>query len=71
MLIFQCRVVNHFSINADTKEFIDNVSKGFESIKGLDGKLTWNEKNEGTANFAKLLKDIPVKTKLNTIDYGK
>jgi hypothetical protein len=64
LLIFQCRIVKHCSINSETGEFIDNVSKGFESIKGLDGKLTWNEKKEGTASFAKLLQDIPVKTKL-------
>lgn len=64
LLIFQCRIVKRFSINSETKDFIENISKGFESIKGLDGKLTWNEKKEGTASFAKLLQDIPVKTKL-------
>lgn len=64
LLIFQCRIVKHYSVNAETQEFIDNVAKGFESIKGLDGKLTWNEKKEGTASFAKLLQDIPLKTKL-------
>lgn len=64
LLIFQCRIVKHFSINSETKEFIDNVVKGFESVKGLDGKLTWHEKKEGTASFAKLLQDIPIKTKL-------
>ena len=64
LLIFQCRIVKNFSINSETTEFIDNVAKGFESIEGLDGKLTWNEKKEGTASFAKLLQEIPLKTKL-------
>lgn len=64
LLIFQCRIVKHFSINSETKDFIDNVAKGFESVKGLDGKLTWHEKKEGTASFAKLLQEIPIKTKL-------
>ena len=64
LLIFQCRIVKHFSINSETKEFIENVSKGFNSIKNLNGKLTWSEKKEGTANFAKLIQEIPNKTKL-------
>lgn len=64
LLIFQCRIVKHYNINSETIGFIENVTKGFESIEGLDGKLTWNEKKEGTASFAKLLKDIPIKTKL-------
>lgn len=64
LLIFQCRIVKHFNINSETQDFVDNVAKAFESIKGLDGRLTWNEKKEGTASFAKLLQDIPLKTKL-------
>ena len=64
LLIFQCRIVKHYSINSETKEFIDNVTKGFESIKNLDGKLTWSEKKEGTASFTKLLHHIPNRTKL-------
>jgi hypothetical protein len=40
------------------------IAKGFESIKGLDGDISWSEKKEGTASFAKLLQDIPLRTKL-------
>lgn len=64
LLFFQCRIVKHLDLNADSQEFVDTVAKGFESIEELDGDLTWSEKKEGSASFAKLLQDIPLKTKL-------
>ncbi len=64
LLFFQCRIVKHLDLDANSQEFVDTIAKGFESIKGLDGDLTWTEKKEGTASFAKLLQDIPLRTKL-------
>lgn len=64
LLFFQCRIVKHLNLEANSQEFVDTIAKGFESIKGLDGNLTWLEKKEGTASFAKLLLDIPLRTKL-------
>lgn len=64
LLFFQCRIVKHLDLEANSQEFVDTIAKGFESIKGLDGNLTWSEKKEGTASFAKLLLDIPLRTKL-------
>jgi hypothetical protein len=65
LLFFQCRIVKHLALDADSQEFVDKVAKGFESIKGLDGDISWSEKKEGSANFAKLLQDIPLRTKLS------
>ena len=64
LLFFQCRIVKHLDLDADSQEFVDIIAKGFESIEGLDGDISWSEKKEGTASFAKLLKDIPLRTKL-------
>jgi hypothetical protein len=64
LLFFQCRIVKHLDLGADSQEFADMIAKGFESIKGLDGDISWSEKKEGTASFAKLLQDIPLRTKL-------
>lgn len=64
LLFFQCRIVKHLDLEANSQEFVDVIAKGFESIKGLDGNLTWSEKKEGTASFAKLLLDIPLRIKL-------
>ena len=64
LLLFQCRIVKRFDLDANGQEFVDTIAKGFESIEGLDGDISWTEKKEGTASFAKLLQDIPLKTKL-------
>ncbi len=65
LLLFQCRILKHFNLETNTQEFVDDVARGFESIDGLDGDLTFNEKKEGSATFVKLLKDIPLNTKLS------
>lgn len=64
LLFFQCRIVKHLHIDFDCQDYIDSIAKGFESINGLDGEMSWTEKKEGSSSFAKLLKDIPIKTKL-------
>ena len=64
LLFFQCRIVKHLDLDADSQEFVDIISKGFESIEGLDGDISWSEKKEGTTGFTKLLQDIPLRTKL-------
>lgn len=64
LLLFQCRIVKHLKLDAESQEFVDTIAKGFESIKGIDGEISWSEKKEGSASFAKLLQDIPIRTKL-------
>jgi len=64
LLLFQCRIVKQFDLEENGQEFVDMISKGFESINGLDADISWTEKKEGTASFAKLLQEIPLKTKL-------
>jgi hypothetical protein len=64
LLLFQCRIVKQFDLEENGQEFVDMISKGFESINGLDGDISWTEKKEGTASFATLLQEIPLKTKL-------
>lgn len=61
LLFFQCRIVKHFPLDSDCQEFVDGIAIGFEGIDGMDGDLTWTEKKEGTASFAKLIQEIPQK----------
>ena len=65
LLLIRCRLVKQFPLNYNCQLFVDDIAKGFESIKGLDGELTFSEKKEGTASFATLLKDMPQKIKLS------
>ena len=64
LLLFQCRLVKHFPLDVDTQEFVDAIAKGFESLEGVDGDLSWSEKIEGSASYAKLFKQIPQNTSL-------
>ncbi len=64
MLYFQCRIVKCYDLNEDYKSFIDEIKKGFDGIKGLDGEFYYTEKKEGSSSFAKLLQDIPIKVAL-------
>ncbi|ANQ52868.1 hypothetical protein MY04_05695 (plasmid) [Flammeovirga sp. MY04] len=63
-LFFQCRIVKKFSISTNSEFFLDTVIKGFESIIGLAGDITWYEKTEGTEYYFNLLNEIPLRTKL-------
>ena len=64
LLLIRCRLVKQFTLDYICQPFIDDIAKGFEAVKGLDGQLTFSEKKEGTASFATLLKDLPQKIKL-------
>ncbi len=64
LVLIQCRLVKHFSLDFNCQLFVDDIAKGFESVKGLDGELTFSEKKEGTASFASLLKDLSQKVTL-------
>lgn len=54
-----CRIVKKIEINSNSQEIVDNITKGFESIAGLDGNMKWYERNEGTSSYVKLLKELP------------
>ena len=64
LLLFQCRIVKHLGLEEDSQPHVDTIAIGFESVEGLDGDISWSEKKEGSASFAKLLLDIPLRTKL-------
>jgi len=46
LLLFQCRIVKQFDLEENGQEFVDMISKGFESINGLDGDISWTEKKK-------------------------
>lgn len=64
LLLIRCRLVKQFPLDYISQPFVDDIARGFETVKGLDGTLTFTEKKEGTASFATLLKDLPQKIKL-------
>ena len=59
------RIVVPMQIDADSQAIIDEIARGFEAIRGLDGDISFSEKKEGTANFTKLLLSIKSNTTLS------
>lgn len=64
LIRFECRIVKHLPLEANSQDFVDAVCMGFEGIKGLDGSVTHSERTEGTAMFSNLMKEIKQNTKL-------
>ncbi len=58
-ILISCRIVKQLDLNDNSQEFIDDIARGFESIKGIDGNIKWFEKKEGTAGYIRLLNEIP------------
>lgn len=54
-----CRIVKKVGIGENAQNIVDDITKGFEAIQGLDGKMKWYERAEGTASYVKLLKALP------------
>jgi hypothetical protein len=59
LLLIKSRMVKILSLEYKSQTLVTDITKGFEKINGLDGELTFSEKQEGTASFVSLLKEIP------------
>ncbi len=58
-VIFKCRVVKQFPLEVEVVDFVDYILNEFEEIHITEGNYTWSEKKEGSATYARLLKEIP------------
>lgn len=59
LILIRSRMVKILPLDFKSQTLVDDITRGFEKIKGLDGELTFSEKQEGTASFVSLLKEIP------------
>ena len=55
----KCRIVKQLDLNDNSQKFIDDIARGFESIEGVDGRIEWSEKVEGSASYLRLINEIP------------
>jgi hypothetical protein len=58
-LVFEVRVVRHTPLDIPITELVSFVSSRFEAIRGIDGKLHWFERTEGSADYIRLIREIP------------
>jgi len=58
-LVVEYRFVRHQPLDSPTAEFIEAVGRAFEGVPGVDGTLRWFERSEGSADFVRLLQEVP------------
>ena len=57
--VVEYRFVRHQSLDEPVTVFLDSVSRIFEDVRGVDGTLRWFERTEGSADFVRLLREVP------------
>lgn len=57
--VVEYRFVRHQALNDPVAVFLDAVSRVFEDVRGVDGTLRWFERTEGSADFVRLLREVP------------
>jgi hypothetical protein len=64
-ILVQCRVVRQMPLDESSAELVDRITRGFESVPDVDGKLQWFERTEGTAGYVRLLAEIPQRLRVS------
>jgi hypothetical protein len=62
--IVECRIVKQMPLADAAAPFLDQIERGFEALRGIDGRLNWFERSEGSADYIRLLQSIPQSLRL-------
>ena len=54
-----CKILKQLDVNDNVEDICDELTKLFEAINNLDGKVKYSVKTEGTSEYVRLLKEIP------------
>jgi hypothetical protein len=63
-LVVECRIVKQMLLTDDPAAFVERIERGFEAIRGVDGRLHWFERAEGSADYIRLLQSVPQSLRL-------
>jgi hypothetical protein len=58
-LAIDVRLVRQVELTANISDIIASIEKTFEGVNGIDGRIKWFTKTEGSAEFIRLIKEIP------------
>ncbi len=61
-IVVEARILSRLPLEVGGQQIADNIEVMFEQVRGVDGTLTWFERAEGTAGFARLLSEIGQRT---------
>jgi len=63
-VVVECRLVMHQALDAAVTPFLHAVQSRLTAIRGVDGTLRWFERVEGSADYIRLLHEVPSNTRL-------
>jgi len=58
-LVVETRLVRQLPLDEDPDETVDRIERAFEPLEGIDGSAKWFERTEGSADYIRLLREIP------------
>jgi hypothetical protein len=61
--VVQCRIVWSVPAAEDSAAIADRVERQFEPLYGIDGRLKWFDRTEGSADYIRLLREMPSPTR--------
>jgi hypothetical protein len=63
-LAIDVRLVRQVELTANMSSLITSIEKRFEGVDGIDGRIKWFTKAEGSADFIRLMKEIPSRLRI-------
>lgn len=64
--VVEIRFVRHMDLETPAQPFADSIERALERVDGADGHLAWFERQEGSADFVRLIREIPQRTRLTS-----
>ena len=58
--VVTCRIARQLPLTENPGAFADMVSRGFERLQGMDTRVRWFTRTEGSADYVRLLREIPL-----------
>jgi len=58
-IVVECRIIKLMELSKFPNELAEKIIRGFEEIRGVDGRFRWFERVEGSGDYVRLIKEIP------------
>ena len=62
--VVELRLVRQFPLGVDIAALATPIERRFEGIQGVDGRLKWFTRMEGSASYIRLVREIPTRLRL-------
>ena len=58
-LVIEIRLVRQSQLSFDSGAWLSEIERSFEQVAGVDGTARWFERSEGSADYVRLLGEVP------------